>query len=243
MVPARWLRFYGEERQAWDACRGATQIIMSPLGALKLREWSPKQVIKWRGAGMHPEDLAKTGAKEEYFWAAQLGENVHGWVEFVNRAGYYEALRRSGYTPAQAAKYVKDAHFSYAELSTFEKNVARRLGPLFYGWQRKSIPFTMKKIAERPFGQTSQSIRALTIPQRDREEYIPGFMREKMSIPVSADGPETTYLSQLGLPIEDLNQLSFEGLMPQFKRIGQKNGQCRSPLPGDLHGHSSTGVR
>jgi hypothetical protein len=222
--PGQMAAIYGEEAaKGMGAVPGSYGEIMSPLKrALKLREWSPKQVIKWRGAGMHPEDLAKTGAKEEYFWAAQLGENVHGWVEFVNRAGYYEALRRSGYTPAQAAKYVKDAHFSYSELSTFEKNVARRLGPLFYGWQRKSIPFTMKKIAERPFGSTSQSIRALTIPQRDREEYIPGFMREKMSIPVSADGPETTYLSQLGLPIEDLNQLSFEGLMPQFKRIGQR---------------------
>lgn len=109
-----------------------------------------------------------------------------------------------------------------SSLSSFEKNVARRLGPMFYGWQRKSIPYTMLKIMERPFGKTSQAIRATTIPQRDREEYIPGFMREKMSIPVSADGPETTYLSQLGLPIEDLNQLSFEGLMPQFKRIGQR---------------------
>jgi hypothetical protein len=216
---------FGEEaaKQMGGPPTSLTELFIKPFSEARQKGLRKSlDPFAWRGVKTHPEDLARAGKKEDLNLLAEFGESSYKFVEFLNRAGYYEALRRSGYTPAQAVRYVKRAHFDYSSLSSFEKNVARRLGPMFYGWQRKSIPYTMLKIMERPFGKTSQAIRATTIPQRDREEYIPGFMREKMSIPVSSDGPETTYLSQLGLPIEDLNQLSFEGMMPQFKRIGQR---------------------
>jgi hypothetical protein len=61
----------------------------------------------------------------------QAGEHLYSYVEFLNRAGYYEALRKGGYTPSQAMHLVKRSQFDYGAMSAFEKSVMRRAVPFY----------------------------------------------------------------------------------------------------------------
>ena len=204
--------------------------------------WNP---VGWRGVQVHPHDvgeyIAKHGEAPKLNALAEAHENAYSIVEFVNRYGYYHALRKKGLSPAQSAHHVRRAQFDYSELSRWEKDVARRYGPLFYGWQRKSIPYTLLKIAERPGGLTSQTIKAVSAPQRagsDNDTYIPGFLRERMAIPYKSDEQtgETSFVTASGLPVEDLNLFSLQGTPGEtLERTGQKlAAQLPPPISAPL---------
>lgn len=71
-------------------------------------------------------------------------------VEDYSRATSYNNFRRMGYSPRQAADEVNKSLFDYSRgLTSFEKNVARRLIP-FYTYQRFAIPFVLRKLIEKP---------------------------------------------------------------------------------------------
>ncbi len=174
-----------------------------------------------RGVRHHADDVAAAAKKgkpidPKLSWYAEWGEKMYGGTEFVLRAGYYEALRKKGYTAAQAKHYVMQAHFDYSKLSHFEKKAMRR-GALFYTWKRKSVPYTLQVLAELPGGAKAQAIRALNVAMRGREKgYMPQYLRERSTIPVSTNEEgQTTFLSQGGLPIEDLNMVSLRGTWGQ----------------------------
>jgi len=105
---------------------------------------------------------------------------------------------------------VTRAHFDYSKVSHFHNKAVRRAF-LFATWKRKSIPYTLQKVLERPGGRTAQSIRLLTHAQRQQDSggvYIPSFLRTRTSVPIPGEDPrEQSFLTQSGVPIEDLNTL------------------------------------
>lgn len=113
---------------------GTWRGILSPLKrAGKLSNWNP---VDMRGVRHHVDDVTAAAKRGEAFepklaFYAETGEKMYAATEFVLRAGYYEGLRKAGYSAAQAKHYVKQAHFDYSKLSHLEKQVARR-GALFY---------------------------------------------------------------------------------------------------------------
>jgi hypothetical protein len=152
----------------------------------------------------------------------QAGEHLYSYVEFLNRAGYYEALRKGGYTPAQAMHLVKRSQFDYGALSSFEKSVMRRVVP-FYSFSRLNLPYQFAKLAERPGGRTAQTIRAYTdAMESEPGSYTPEFLREGMAVRVEGDNANATFLKQTGLPVEDLNKFAFSGGAPDLARTGEK---------------------
>lgn len=160
----------------------------------------------------------------------QAGEHLYSYVEFLNRAGYYEALRKGGYTPSQAMHLVKRSQFNYSDLSSFEKSVMRRAVP-FWSFTRKNIPYQFAKLAERPGGRTAQTIRAYSdAMQSDDGSYTPEFLREGMALRVDGDDSEATFLKQTGIPIEDLNKFVFSGGIPNLARTGEKFAAMMHPL-------------
>lgn len=161
---------------------------------------------------------------------AETGERAYDYVEFLNRAGYYEALRRKGYSPAQAAHHVKRSQFDYSELSWAEKNIMRRSFP-FYTWLRKSIPFTLEKLLDRPGGRTAQTIRALSSdsdPDKGEGTYVPRFLRERVALPVGGEDDNVSFLVQAGIPVEDLNNFVMRNGLPG-KRTLEKVASSAHP--------------
>ena len=195
--------------------RGMTQ-------AWKRGTWKP--ILP--GVAEATEEMAIKGLRPAYFKPMEAGQLAYRWVEFVNRAGYYEALRRKGFSAAQAFHWVRRSQFDYQMLSTFERQVARR-GVLFYGWIRNNIPYQITKLLEFPGGRSAQTIRLLTQSQRDERNYVPGFLREMMGIRMGGTPEAAHFLRQSGIPIEDLNRFVFRGERPD---IGRTIGKLVSQL-------------
>ncbi|MCK9521325.1 MAG: hypothetical protein M0R74_20220, partial [Dehalococcoidia bacterium] len=130
-----WLADTFGDVGAESASRMPTSLreVFAPWKGALSKNWNP---LNMRGVRNHVDDVAEAARKgkpivEKQPWYAEAGENLYGAVEFILRAGYYEALREKDFSAAAAKYLVKQAHFDYSKLSKFEKNVARR-GSLFY---------------------------------------------------------------------------------------------------------------
>jgi len=154
----------------------------------------------------------------------ESGENAYKYVEYLNRAGYYDALRKKGVSVGEALESVKRSQFDYSDLTQFEKTFARR-SALFYGWTRKNLPYQMAKLAAEPGGRSAQTIRLFG--QADSDEYAPANIREGLAVRVGGDDRAATFLKQGGLPIEDLNKFVTSGGLP--------SGRTLQKLASQLH--------
>lgn len=192
-------------------------------------------VRNMRGVRRHSQEIAEAAKKGKRFdhatgklvdiakgetsdvklnmWS-QTGENMYADTEFLLRAGYYEALRKAGHTAEQASKFVREAHFDYSQLSQWEKTWARR-GALFYTWKRKSAPYTLQVLLEKPGGAKAQALRAMNLATQGKD-YMPRYLQEQGAMPWGAsEGEEgkATFLRQGGLPLEDLNMLAIRNTL------------------------------
>ncbi len=167
------------------------------------------------------DPLAARGVKDTRNIVQLGGEKLYSVVEFANRATPYRMLRKKGYTSAQAYRKVMRRQFNYSELSEFERGVMAKIVP-FYTWSRKSLPYSLAKLLEAPGGKTAQTIRALS-QQPAEGEYRPSWLREGMSLRLPSGTPEaTSYIKQGGLPVEDLNLLTWQDGLPDLERTGKK---------------------
>jgi len=173
-----------------------------------------------RGVGKNSRAKLAAGAKPSLSVPAELGENLNNVYEFILRGGYFDGLVDAGYSYGNAARIVNKTHFNPKDLALFEKRVGRR-GMMFYSWMRKSVPLTLRKLFERPYGAKGQAILASSYPQRAGgpvEGWTPSFLRERGGFPVSGAGKATNYLASLGLPTEDLNMLKVRSTLTETAR-------------------------
>ncbi len=164
----------------------------------------------------------------------RAGEKLYAVVEFAARATPYTMFRKQGLTPAQAYRKVMRMQFDYSELAPFEREVMTKIIP-FYTWSRKSIPYTLTKLLERPGGKTAQTIRTLSI-QPEEGEYRPSWLREGAALQVPGGVPPfTSYLKQGGIPVEDLNLLAWDDGLPDIGRTARKAlGMTRQGIQAPL---------
>ena len=156
----------------------------------------------------------------------ESGDKAYNYVEFLNRGGYYEALREKGYRAGEAMEAVNRTQFKYSEISPFGRDYGR-IGVLFWGWLSKNIPYQFSKIFESPGGRAAQTIRAVS--QGEESEYVPSFLREGMAVRTGGTERATTYLRQSGIPIEDLNKFTFSGGWPSGRTF-EKFAAALHPL-------------
>lgn len=157
------------------------------------------------------------------------GEKAYRTVEFIARAGYYDELRKAGYSPSQAVHYVNRTHFDYGAMNPFEKGVMKRAMP-FYAWTSKSLPYTMAKILEYPGGPTAQAFRAVNRGDEQDGVYTPKWMQEQIAAPVSGTPEAQTFVRSFGLPIEDYNRFVFDEGTPNAPRMLETFGSNLHPL-------------
>lgn len=82
-------------------------------------------------------------------YAFQLNKKTGSVIENNARIAHYLAMKDKGMTAEKAAQSVKKFLFDYGDLTSFEKNVMKRVIP-FYTWTRKNIPIQLEGLATQP---------------------------------------------------------------------------------------------
>jgi hypothetical protein len=128
-------------------------------------------------------------------------------------------------TSAEAANSVKHYLFDYSDITSFEREVMRRLFP-FYTWTRKNIPLQLEHLWKQP-----EKFAPLAIPMRMRDnedlirlKYARPDIYERLPLEFQRTVDTVTYVPLEGLiPAGDLSklirpqELLFELLSPYIR--------------------------
>lgn len=165
----------------------------------------------------------------------EAGRRLGAMTETVGRLSGFEQLLRKGYSPAVAAEKIRAAHVDYRALSSVEKQIFKRVVP-FYSFTRRSLPFALSELAQKPGGKVAQAVRFQN-SMRDGEGFTPDYIGGGLAIPLGGEqGGFQRYLTQLDLPHEGLNDLLQLGAGGMKKTGASILGQL-NPLikgPGEL---------
>lgn len=119
---------------------------------------------------------------------------------------------------AEAASSVKKYLFDYGDLTSFEKNVLRRVMP-FYTWTRKNLPLQLEALLTKTGKVTPvEKLRRAMNEEYGNppEELIPSWMKERMPMVVGRKGDRVSYVPLEGLiPYADLGKLGRPQEIPE----------------------------
>lgn len=163
----------------------------------------------WRWQDKWPHHVAGVGGRERTtFGPVRAGQELSGAIDDVTRGGAWLELMRQGYTPGAAAEAVRDAFYDMSNLSGFERSVMRRVFP-FYSWSRQNVPSTVRELATNPGGPMATAVKA-TARGHQEGGFQPPYIAETLGIPLGASETpgRTRYLTTLGLPFEDLRNIT-----------------------------------
>jgi hypothetical protein len=108
----------------------------------------------------------------------KTGEKLGDWTDSVNRLGGFMALLQSGVGTKEAARRMISAHVDYGNLSEVEKTIRKWLP--FYAYESRILKYAAGKMASRPGGPYTQTLRlADKAQQSDDETYVPQTLREQ----------------------------------------------------------------
>lgn len=210
---------------------GATKVDLNPTGISGGFDpiGAPSRSTDLDAFGKPLEGIAKYTAPETTNAVYQAGSNANNYVEWMNRVGPYIALRKKGWSPAMAARKVKQVQFDYRELSPIEKKIFKRVVP-FYSFARKNLEQQIKLLLSNPGGRTAQSIRLENKAAKEgkgKDGYVPKYLAESFALRLPGGGErDAKFFSQSGLfPHEEaFNRFAFDdGLFPlNAKRTGEK---------------------
>lgn len=114
----------------------------------------------------------------------------------------------------EAAEKVFKFHFDYSSsgASNFENAVMKKVMP-FYTWSRNNIPLQIEQALKQPGkqGATIKLFNALVDP--DVRENLPSYLQGGLAVQTGKEkNGMAPVLTGLGLPLEDLNNLSVRGI-------------------------------
>ncbi len=167
----------------------------------------------------------------------QTGKKVNEAVEENLRMPQYLDLRRKGLSEEAAAAEVYKNHFDYRRQAStdFENAVMKRLIP-FYMFPSRNIPKQIGRAIQAP-GKVTTPIR-LAGQMQDSEGYVPEYLQNGLALPLGSEqAAQQTYLSQLGLPMEEaFSRLKIgTGAVDTLTKTGQGLlGLLRPELKGVL---------
>lgn len=176
------------------------------------------------------------GRTEDAFSLARAGRELGHTVDDLNRMAAHIALARQGWDPLQAAARSKAAHYDYSSLTKFERDVMRRVFP-FYNWMRHNTPFVLGELARKPSGVMGTAIRG-TAKARQQQGFLPEYIGQGVALPIGGEGAEGMqhYLSQLGLPFEDVfRNLNFTATGGALGSVGTSFSNTLRNYLGDTN--------
>jgi hypothetical protein len=167
----------------------------------------------------------------------KAGGNANNYIEWMNRVGPYVALRKAGWSPAMAARKVRQVQYDYREMSALERKVFKRVIP-FYSFARKNIEQQVRLLLQNPGGRTAQTIRAEHIAStegQNKGSYVPKYLAESFAVRLPGGTDEqATFFAQSGLlPHEEaFNRFVFDdqGFPLNMTRSAEKLLAQANPL-------------
>lgn len=125
----------------------------------------------------------------------------------VKNPKYATKLGLEGNTAEELAEsFVRFTFFDYNALTSFEKNVMRKVFP-FYTWMRKNLTYQLKMLIQRPdrFNRLNKLFNAWNEGQGYSSEESPDWVQENMWLPVIS-GDKVNFL-KIGAPVQDLGEI------------------------------------
>jgi hypothetical protein len=114
-------------------------------------------------------------------WSAKAGDIT----DSINRGALYFGFIRQGLDPMEAGKRVLKAHVDYNSLTTFERNVLRRIIP-FWSYTSRTGKWVAEQVFEHPGGRYANL--GLRLPDKilhtEDDEYVPESIRSSYGKPV-----------------------------------------------------------
>lgn len=142
----------------------------------------------------------------------QLGSAIEGHARLVN---FLHNLKNTG-DPISAAARTKQFLFDYGNLTPFEKNFMRRIMP-FYTFTRKNLEVQVKEGLKAPGRVVTQAKIFNTVgdvlsngdsASEEEIKSLPDWMQEGLLIMIDRDNDNVSFVTSLGLPIEQSLGLS-----------------------------------
>jgi len=155
--------------------------------------------------------------------------NAPQYIENEARAVHYLTLRRRGYSPVDAAMQVNKFLFDYTDLSPTARNVFRRIFP-FWTWTAKNVELQWDILKHRP-GFIGAQGRLLTSERGPHADVLPDYLRGQATVKLRDDDKGTTYISNIDLPIQNINILWAGSLGETMKgMIGMVHPLLKMPF-------------
>ena len=153
--------------------------------------------------------------------------------EWFRAANMLDALDRTKGNVVDAAKLAAKSSLDYSNLTSFERNVMRRVIP-FYSFFRQNMEFQLETFAKRPGAFVAQQKiinnlrKTLSVDTMSEEDWaaMPEWMKTGVSIAVGKKGSKVDILSGFGDPFSSIT--NFIGSTP--KETLQKVASGSSPL-------------
>lgn len=158
----------------------------------------------------------------------EKGRAVGTTVENNARLAHFVDKLGKGATPEDAAISVKKFLFDYSDLTTFEKQVMKRMFP-FYTWTRKNIPLQAEQLWKQP--QKFIPIEKALVG-RDRSDLeklgaVKPWLQERLPVELKRTDKTVTYLPLEGLlPAADLSKV----VRPQEIAVELLSPYIRTPI-------------
>lgn len=169
------------------------------------------------------ENVAKTSSMNPLSRRFFALEKTREWgtaIEMESKLVGVMSLMNQGVDIKNAIKGAEEALFNYRNLTTFEKDIMRRIIP-FYTWARKNFEFQLRTLMTTP-GRTAAQVKFIRgigesfgepLSQED-EEGLPSWVVDTLGIKVANKAVGgSSYLAGFGLPIEEF-----------LKRFSGENG-------------------
>lgn len=155
---------------------------------------------------------------------------INDFNDSMARMGGMIALMRQGADSTYAAQRMQAALVDYQSLSTFEREVMRKIFP-WYSYQSRIGKYVVGELMRNPGGRYGQTIRALnTVQASDDETYVPSNLQQQfafripeelaVSLGKTPDQNTTTFLTDFDLPgVDTLSMIvpgSYEDTLSNF---------------------------
>jgi len=148
----------------------------------------------------------------------KIGREVGSTIENHAKMSSFVRSIKDGFSKSQAAQIAHQGLFDYGSLTSFERNVMRRLIP-FYTFGRKNLELQVRTFLKHPGRQAAifktikdiktEVLRGLSDEQMEAfNELKPRFLQDSFAIPAGLDKEgRIMWMTGLGFPQEDMLDL------------------------------------
>ncbi len=187
-------------------------------------------------------EARKMGSPFRWLFPSWTGQQAGDVIENTGRMAAFGSAMKKGLSPEAAASVTDKVAYNYspASMTTFERDVMRRLWP-YYGWWKQNTPAMLELMAKNPGAiQAYNSVRnnalsAFPYPAEDAPDYVKAL--NPIPTPLKDENGNTLLYNPTPVPLADLARLNpFD---PSW--FGSASTLVKSPIEFALNREFGTG--